>query len=107
MKKCGSALLLAAIMGLLPHQSRAQTPVDESRFDIAGIKLRMLISEVAAVFKRLHERDGGDLLGKEEFEKALNDPNSMKEARYFGYSSQIYKIGVTLSPPYQFDNKPF
>jgi hypothetical protein len=47
------------------------------------------------------------MLGKEEFEKALNDYSSIKEARYFGYSSQIYKIGVTLSPPYQIDNKSF
>jgi hypothetical protein len=105
MKKHGSALLLAAIMALLSLQSRAQTAVDVSRFDIAGIKLRMPISDVAAVFKRLQERDGGVMLGKEEFEKALNDYNSMKETRYFGYSSAIYKIGVTLSPPYQMDNK--
>jgi hypothetical protein len=107
MKKSGSALLLAAIAALLPNQSLAQAPVDVSRFDLAGIKLRMPISDVAAIFKRLQEHDGGDLLGKEEFEKALNDPNSMKETRYFGYSSQIYKIGVTLSPPYKIDNKSF
>jgi hypothetical protein len=107
MKKHGSALLLAAIMALLSLQSRAQTAVDVSRFDIAGIKLRMPISEVAAVFKRLQERDGGVMLGKEEFEKALNDYNSIKETRYFGYSSAIYKIGVTLSPPYKIDNKSF
>jgi len=60
MKKHGSALLLAAIMGLSSHQGQAQTPVDVSRFDVAGIKLRMPISGVAAVFKRLQERDGGE-----------------------------------------------
>jgi hypothetical protein len=107
MKKHGSALLLAAIMSVLSHQSRAQTPVDVSRFDLAGIKLRMPISDVAAIFKRLEERDHGELLGKEEFEKALNDYHSVKEPQYFGYSSAIYKIGVTLSPPYQIDGKPF
>jgi hypothetical protein len=107
MKKYGSAWLLAAIMGLLSHQSRAQTPVDVSRFDIAGIKLRMPISDVAAVFKRLQDRDGGETLGKEEFEKALNDYYAVKEPQYVGYSSAIYKIGVTFSPPYQVGGKPF
>jgi hypothetical protein len=107
MKKYGSASLFAAIIALSSVQCWAQTPVDVSRFDIAGIKLRMPISEVAAVFKRLQERDGGEMLGMEELEKALKDYNSMKETRYFGYSSQIYKIGVTLSPPYQMDNKSF
>jgi hypothetical protein len=81
--------------------------VDVSRFDIAGLKLRMPISDVAAVFKRLEEQDGGELLGKEEFEKALNDSRSTKEPQYFGYSSGIYKIGVTLSPSYQTDGKYF
>jgi hypothetical protein len=107
MKNHSSALLLAAITALLPHQGRAQNAVDVSRFDIAGIKLRMPITEVAAVFKRLQGEDGGELLGKEEFEKALNDHNSIKETRYFGYSSQLYKIGVTFSPPYQIDNTSF
>jgi len=107
MKKYGSALLLAAILGLLSHQSRAQTPADVSRFDVAGIKLRMPISDVAAVFKRLADRDGGEMLGKEELEKALSDYQSVKEPQYVGYSSAIYKIGVTLSPPYQIDGKSF
>jgi hypothetical protein len=107
MQKCGCALLLAAMIDLFSHQSRAQTAVDVSGFDIAGIKLRMPISDVAAVFTRLQEQDGGEILLKEEFDKALNDYHSMKEIRYFGYSSEIYKIGVTFSPSFQKDGKSF
>jgi hypothetical protein len=107
MRKYGCALLLAAAMDFLSQQILAQTPVDVSRFDIAGIKLRMPISGVAAIFKRLQEQDGGEILGREEFEKTLDDYHTLREPRSFGYSSEIYKIGVTFSAPYQIDDKSF
>lgn len=107
MRTSGCALLLSVIMTLFSYQIRAQTAVDVKSFDLAGIKLRAPISDVAAIFRRLRERDGGEILGQDELEKALNDYQTLKGARYFGYSSEFYKIGVTLSPPYQVDGKTY
>jgi hypothetical protein len=102
---CCALLVIAAL--LVPHRSPAQTPVDVSRFDLAGIKLRMPLADVAEILKRLRDQDGGVILGEEELEKILKDYREIKENSYFGYSSGIYKIGVTLSPPYRVDGQSF
>ncbi len=107
MPKWCCALLLAAVTGFSAQQSRAQTAVDVSRFDIAGIRLRMPIAEVAAALKHRQEQDGGEILGEEELEKAIKDANAVTDTRYFGYSTPIYKIGITLSPAYRAENKSF
>lgn len=107
MQKWCCALVLAAVTGFSAQQSQAQTAVDVSRFDIAGIRLRMTIAEVAAALKRRQEKDGGEILGEEDLEKAVKDYNAVTETKYFGYSTPIYKIGVTLSPAYRVESKSF